>query len=183
MKTIVKIIACFIFLSTVFGCTTVYKAAVDERNVGTIADDTMIKGKIVEKILEDDKLKLLDISTGCYRGHVYLVGEYDHAAQKERAIKIAKSIHGVKEVTTYMVPKKKDDSCGLKDNLEIAGKVKAKLIEDKNIWSTNIDVKSIQCHVVLYGLVGSKAEIDKAVAHAKSVTGIRGVTSFLESVK
>ena len=182
MKTTIKIIACFIFLSTFYGCT-VYKAAVDERHVGTIADDTLIKGKIVKKIIEDDKLKLLDISTGCYRGHVYLVGEYDDAAQKDRAIKIAKSVDGVKEVTTYMLPKKKDDPCGIKDNLEIAAKVKAKLIADKDIWSTNIDVKSVQCHVVLYGLVGSKPEIDKAVAHAKSVDGIRDVTSFLEAVK
>jgi hyperosmotically inducible protein len=182
MKTIIKIIACFIFLFTVFGCT-VYKAAVDERHVGTIASDTVIKGKILKKFFEDDKIKLLDISTGCYRGHVYLVGEYDDAAQKDRAIKIANGVEGVKSVTTYLVPKKKDDLCGLDDNLKIDGKVKAKLIEDKNIWSTNIDVKSVQCHVVLYGLVGSKAEIDKAVAHAKSVSGIRGVTSLLESVQ
>ena len=182
MKTIIKIIACFIFLSTFYGCT-VYKAAVDERHVGTIADDTIIKGKIVKKFFDDDKIKSLDISTGCYRGHVYLVGQYDDAVQKDRAIKIANSVDGVKSVTTYLLPKKKDDICGLDDNLRIEAKVKAKLIGDKGIWSTNIDVKSVQCHVVLYGLVGTKDEIDKAVAHAKSVGGVRDVTTFLEAAK
>jgi osmotically-inducible protein OsmY len=72
---------------------------------------------------------------------------------------------------------------GTDENLEIVGKVKARLVGDKEIWSTNIDIKSIQCRVVLYGLVGSKKEINKAIAHAKSVEGVRGVKSFLTSVK
>lgn len=180
-KTI--IIPFFIFLFAINGCGTIYSAAVDERNVGTIANDTAIKSKIVKKFYDDDIIKSLDISTGCYRGHVYLVGEYDTLAQKNRAIKLAKSVEGVKHVTTYLLPRKKDDTCGSTENLEIVGKVKAKLVGDKEIWSTNIDIKSIRCKVVLYGLVGSKKEINKAIAHAKSVEGVRGVKSFLQSTK
>ena len=180
MKKII-IIPFFIFLLAVAGCGTIYSTAMDERNMSTIASDTTIKGAIVKKFYDDDKIKSLDISTGCYHGHVYLVGEYDTADQKNRAIKIAKGVDGVKNVTTYLLPKKKGDPCGTDENLEIVGKVKAKLVGDKGIWSTNIDIKSIQCQVVLYGLVGSKEEINKAIAHAKSVEGIRGVKSFLKS--
>ena len=79
----------------------------DERNVRTIAGDTKIKGAIVKKFYNDDYIKSLDVSTGCYRGHVYLVGEYDKEVQKERAIKIAKSVEGVKSVTIYLLPQKK----------------------------------------------------------------------------
>jgi len=182
MKKIISI-PFFIFLLAVNGCGTIYSAAVDERNVSTIANDTTIKGEIVKKFYDDEKIKSLDISTGCYLGHVYLVGEYDTADQKNRAIKIAKSVEGVKNVTTYLLPKKKDDSCGTSENLKIVGKVKAELVGDKDIWSTNIDIKSIQCQVVLYGLVGSKKEINKAIEHAKSVEGVRGVKSFLKSTK
>jgi len=181
MKKIVKIIPFFIFLLAVTGCGTIYSTAVDERDMSTISSDTKIKGTIVKKFYDDDKIKSLDISTGCYRGHVYLVGEYDTADQKNRAIKIAKCVESVKNVTTYLLPKKKGDPCGTDENLEIVGKVKAKLVGDKEIWSTNIDIKSIQCRVVLYGLVGSKKEINKAIAHAKSVEGVRGVKSFLTS--
>jgi hyperosmotically inducible protein len=183
MKKIVKIIPFFIFLLAVTGCGTIYSTAVDERDMSTISSDTKIKGTIVKKFYDDDKIKSLDISTGCYRGHVYLVGEYDTADQKNRAIKIAKGVEGVKNVTTYLLPKKKNDPCGTDENLEIVGKVKAKLVGDKEIWSTNIDIKSIQCRVVLYGLVGSKKEINKAIVHAKSVEGVRGVKSFLKSAK
>ena len=113
---------------------------------------------------------------------MYLIGEYDKPVQNTRAIKIAKSIESVKSVTTYLLPKKKNDLCGTDENLVIMGKVKAKLIGDKDIWSTNIDVKSVQCNVVLYGLVESENKIKKAIEHAKSVEGVRNVKSFLKSV-
>jgi hyperosmotically inducible protein len=112
---------------------------------------------------------------------VYLIGEYDKASQKNRAIKIAKSIEGVKSVTTYLLPKKKGDVCGTDDNIKLALEVKAKLVGDRDIWSTNIDVKSVQCNIVLYGLVASERKITKAIAHAKSVEGVRSVKSLLKS--
>jgi hyperosmotically inducible protein len=62
-------------------------------------------------------------------------------------------------------------------------KVKAKLIGDKEIWSTNIEVKSLQCNIVLLGIAGSHAQINRAVSHAKSVEGVRSVTTYLKSMK
>jgi len=186
MNKIISMIPFFILLLALNGCTAtaaIYTATVDERDMSTICNDTKIKGSIVKKFFDDDKIKSLDISTGCYEGDVCLVGEYETVDQKDRAIKLAKSVEGLKSVTTYLIPKKNDDLCGTTDNLEIVGKVKANLVGDKEIWSTNIDIKSIQCHVVLYGLVGTDKEINKAIAHAKSVEGVRSVKSFLKSKK
>jgi hyperosmotically inducible protein len=159
-----------------------YGVAVDERKVGTIVSDEEIKLSIQEKLLGDDAIKVLDISTFCYNGYVYLVGEYGTEKEKERALEIANNASGVKSVTHYLLRKNKEDTCGWTDKLEIDGKIRAELIGDRDISSTNIDVKAIQCHVVLLGIVGSKKEIAKAIAHAKSVTGVRGVTSYLKAV-
>ena len=192
MKNIIKIILFFILPLLSYGCSSIlttvaeqiYIAAVDRRDVKTILNDTNIKLTIVNKFYDDDYINALnsfDLSIECYRGNVYLVGEYDKPVQKTRAIKIAKSIDGVKSVTTYLLPKNKRDICGIDENLVIMGRVKAKLIGDKDIWSRNIDVKSVQCNVVLYGLVASKNKINKAIEHSKSVKGVRTVTSFLKS--
>jgi hyperosmotically inducible protein len=89
----------------------------------------------------------------------------------------------VKTTTTYLLPKKKDDPCGTKVNLSITANVKGKLIKDTDIWSTNVDVKTVQCNVVLVGLVGSEDEKQKAVSHAKSEKRVRSVKSFLKSVQ
>ena len=192
MKAIIKIITFFILPLLSYGCSTIlttaaeqiYLTVTDRREVKTILNDTKIKLTIINKFHDDDvinTLNSLDLSIECYRGNVYLVGEYDTPVQKMRAIKIAKSIEGVKRVTSYLLPKNKSDVCGIDENLMIMGRVKAKLIGDKDIWARNIDVKSVQCNVVLYGLVSSKNNINKAIKHAKSVKGVRTVTSFLKS--
>ncbi|MBE9547080.1 MAG: BON domain-containing protein [Proteobacteria bacterium] len=183
MKKYLTMISCFIILAIAFGCTTVYKAAVDERNVRTIASDKKIAATILKEFYDDKTVKVLDISPACYSGHVYLVGEYETKKQRKRAVEIARKKKGVKTVTTYLLPKKKDDHCGTSDNLAITAKVKTRLIKDKEIWSTNVNVKTVQCNVVLLGIVGSKGEIRKAITHAKSVEGVRSVKSFLKSVK
>ena len=181
MKSIIRIIPFLILSLLSSGCSIIYTTAVDQRDVNTIVIDTKIKFTVANKFYEDDAINSLNISCGCYRGDVYLVGEYEKAFQKKRAIKIAKSIDGVKTVTTYLLPKKKGDICGADDNIKLALEVKAKLVTDKDIWSTNIDVKSVQCNIVLYGLVESEKKITKAVAHAKSVDGVRSVKSLLKS--
>jgi hyperosmotically inducible periplasmic protein len=192
MKNIIKIIIFFILPLLSYGCSSIlttaaeqiYVTVVDRRDVKTILKDTKIKLTIINKFHDDEyigSLNSLDLSIECYEGHVSLVGEYDTPVQKTRAIKIAKSIEGVKRITTYLQPKNKNDICGIDDNLVIMGRVKAKLVGDKDLWARNIDVKSVQCNVVLYGLVASENRINKAIEHAKSVKGVRSVTSLLKS--
>jgi len=167
MKNYFAAILCLALLVMGYGCTTLYSAAVDERNVRTVAGDTKIKAIILDAFIQDDTVKTFDIDIACYYGHVYLIGEYDAEKQKNRAVEIAGDVEGVKDVTTYLIKKKKGDPCGTTDNLAIKAKVKAKLIKDGDIWSTNVDLTVVQCNVVFVGLVGSNKEIEKTIAHAK----------------
>jgi len=179
-----NLIIYLLLLLFIFGCSpygTIYGVAVDERKATTIASDKRITAAIEKAFLEDGTIKVLDISPYCYDGNVYLVGEYDNMVQKERAEKLANNVEGVKSVQTYLLSKKKGDSCGAAENVAITAKVNAELVADKDIRSTNIDVKVVQCNVVLLGIVRSDDEIAKATAHAKSVGGVRNVRSFLMS--
>ncbi|MDO9567621.1 MAG: BON domain-containing protein [Candidatus Desulfaltia sp.] len=180
MKNYFAVILCLALLVIGSGCATIYGTAVDERNVRTVAGDIKIKTTILQKFIEDDVVKTFAIDIACYYGHVYLIGEYDAEKQKNRAIKIAGNVEGVKDVTTYLLEKKDGDPCGTTDNLAIKAKIKAKLIKDENVWSTNIDVTVVQCNVVFVGLVGSDKEIGKIIAHGKSIGGVRSVKSFLK---
>lgn len=181
MRRIFHITACIVLMALASGCTTIYKTAVDERSVSEIASDTKIKLNIVNAFAEDEELKVFDFFVGVYEGDVYLVGAYKSVAQKNKAISIAKKTENVKSVKTYMLPAKEDHPCTTKVNLEITAKVMSRLIQDKDIWSTNVDVKTVQCNVVLVGLVGSADEASKSVAHARGVEGVRSVKSFLKT--
>lgn len=183
MRQLLFLFAGLSFLFMLNSCGTIYGAAVDERNVSTIASDHQIKGSILNKFSDDPDVGVLDFSVSSYRGHVYLIGEYETAKQKNRAIAIARATEGVKGLTTHLIPEDPNSPCGTARNLELTASVKAKLVGDTDIWSTNVDVKTMQCKTVLWGLVGSQKEIDKAIAHAKSVEGVKSVRSYLKSAK
>ncbi len=161
------------------GCA-VYDVAVEERNAGDWANDEKITFQIKEQFLKSDLISYMDIDAASYLGQVYIIGEYESRSQVTEAVKIAEGIAGVRTVTTYMLPKRANDHCGTTDNLEIYTRVKHKLISDKDIWSTNIDVKTVQCNVVLLGIVGSTSEMAKAIAYASTVPGVRKVKSYLK---
>lgn len=162
------------------GCGTIYEAAVDERSVSTIASDKVIEVKIMKKLADAKSGDLVDVSVTSYQGNVFLVGEYVDLAQKSRFLSAAKSVEGVRSVKSYFLKADKNTPCDTKKNLGITAKVKAALIGDKSIWSTNVKVSTMQCQVVLWGTVGSSTEVTKSIEHAKSVEGVKSVKSFLK---
>ncbi len=161
------------------GCGTIYKAAMDERSLSQQTADASISAAIMSAYLDDDDVSVLGIEPYTFAGDVYLVGEYENTKQKNKAVSIARNTDGVKNVTTYFLPKKVDPACETSDNLGILASVKKKLISDGDIWSTNVEVKVVQCKVVLLGLVGSQEQIKKSIAHTKAVEGVRSVKSYL----
>jgi len=165
------------------GCTTIYKSAVDERSMGEQYDDQKITMAIRQKFLNDETIKYFDISTYCYNGNVWLVGEYANPGQKNQAVKLAKEVEGVKSVTDYFLPKNEKDPCGTTANFGLLAKVNTQLIGDGDISSTQIEVKALQCNIILLGLVSSENEIKKTISHAKAVQGVRSVKSFLKVQK
>ena len=175
---LVKYLAVFSLVLISTSCTA-YKVAVDKRTLGAQVDDEHITMSIRNCFLRDKVIKFFDISVYCYEGHVYLVGEYETNVEKHHAINCAKKVKGVRKVTTYLLPKVTAERCGTMDNLKLKALVQAELVKDKDISSTNIEVKALQCNIVLLGIVGSKKQAQLAVSHARHVKGVKKVVSFL----
>lgn len=172
------ILGSLVGLNFLGGCS-VYEVAVEERSTGEWVDDQQISFTIEQSFLEDSQIKFLDFDAYSYQGHVYLIGEYESREQVNRAVYIAKNVQGVRKVTTYFLPKRSDDTCGTTDNVELNAKVRQKLIADKNIWSTNVDIEMLQCKVILLGIVATQQEKEAAESHARSVSGVREVKSYI----
>ena len=184
MKLIYALLLAGMIVLVNTGCVgTIYSAAVDERNVKTIASDTSIEFSILKKLSDEESSDLIAVSVSSYEGKVFLVGEYENTTQKSRFISAAKSVEDVKSVDSYLLKANENSACGTKENLSITAKVKASLIGDKSIWSTNVHVSTMQCQVVLWGTVGTSAEVAKSISHAKKVEGVKSVKSFLKSSK
>jgi len=169
------------------GCTmaavTIYQLAVDERKIGTYVDDKTIEAAIAAKFSEDERVRSLELSAFSYNGRVYIVGQYDSTKQKTRAVRIAKQIPGVKSVTAHVLPRRLLPKCSTFDTAALEVRVKGHLITDENIRATNVKVESLQCNIILLGIVETRKEASQAVACAKNVEGVRSVTSYLKSTQ
>jgi len=173
------ILVIVISLFFINGCGTVYSTARDERSLGTVLDDKKIAGKIKVALFQDKVIKGLDISVYAFTGKVYLVGVVETGVQKRRAINIARRTKGVKSVTTYLLSKSGASVGKTVDDTAITAKVKTKLIADKEMKATQVNVKTIFGNVVLLGVVGSQKDASKAVKYAWDVRHVKSVKSFL----
>lgn len=160
--------------------TTLYGGMVDERSLSSMLNDKTIKYSILSRLTAEKGSNLINVSVESYEGDVYLVGEYELEEDKLRSIEIAQNVEGVKSLTAYLLPIQQDHPCGTVKNLEITAAVKQWLFTDQTVWSSNVDVFTVQCNVVLAGLVGSDEEIEKSIRYAKEVVDVRAVTSYLK---
>nr|WP_321256101.1 BON domain-containing protein [uncultured Pseudodesulfovibrio sp.] len=153
----------------------IYGSARDERSVGDQAADKEISLSIKKTMADKDGEKALQIHVYCFLKHVYLVGAINDTAFQSFAVKTAKSTKEVKKVTKYFV--KESDTTA--DDLEIAASVRAALIAEGDLSATQIEQEAMNGEVVLLGMVRSKKDAQLAIKVAKSVEGVRKVTSFM----
>jgi len=183
MRHILPTLFCLCLLPVLTGCGTIYKAAVDERDVGTFVDDGRIESSVRARFINDDTVKLRDLSVNSYLGTVYIVGEFESDRQKMRSVKLAREVSGVRKVSVVPFQKRDDPTCGTTDDLALYAKIKAALVEDKDIWSTQVDVKTVQCNAIILGLVASQRDANKIVGHVNSVEGVRTVQNLVRIIK
>jgi len=183
MRRNILILFCLIALSSLTGCGTMYKAAVDERDIGTFVDDGRIESSVRARYISDDAVKLRDVSVNSYLGTVYIVGEFEGDSQKMRAVKLAREVVGVRKVSVVPFPKRDDPTCGTTDDIALYAKIKSALVQDSDIWSTQVDVKTVQCNAIILGLVASQRDADAIVRHVNSVSGVRTVQNLVRIIK
>lgn len=147
----------------------------DKRSVGTQLSDAEIVTSVKSSLLGDDMSKGLSVHVYSFNAHVYLVGEADQAYRKH-TVQLAQKTDGVRQVTAHWFPIGTSDSG---NDLATETKVAKALLFARNVRSTQVSVEVWGGNVVLLGVMGSKADIDRAIAATKSVDSVKSVTSYL----
>ncbi len=151
---------------------------VAKTTVGTDVDDSVITSRVKSALLADADIKSFDFKVETRKGEVQLSGFVDNQAQVDRATADARAISGVKSVQNNVLLKGKATTVGEKiDDGIITSKVKAALLGDANVKSSDIAVVTRQGEVLLSGFVDSKNQMDKAVEVARGVEGVRLVSN------
>jgi len=155
----------------------IYDAARDERSVGTITADKKISTSIKSDLVKRDGKLGLAVKVYCYVGKVTLLGQLADEKFKDFAVVTAKKTKGVRSVSTHWEAPGATDTTAA--DVEIAAKLRAALVGDKEISATQVEAEVFSGKVYLIGMVRSQKDIDRSVAHAKAVKGVTGVVSLL----
>ena len=151
--------------------------------MGTDIDDSTITTKVKSALLADADVKSFDIKVETRKGEVQLSGFVDNQAQIDRAIAVAKGVEGVKSIDNKMSLKTTDTTVGEKiDDGVITTKVKAALLADSGVNSSDISVVTRDGVVQLSGFVDNQTQIDRATEVARGVEGVKNVVNEM-SVK
>ena len=178
----VLFLSVLLLAALIAGCnpfTTAYKVAVDPREASVQAKDKEIANTVLARFASEFGTGVLDIEPYAYAGRVYLVGQYEKAERKDRAVELARSVDGVKNVKTYVMLKRDVAGCSAAQNFALAKEIGTRLLADPDVPGTNIDVATVQCTAVLLGLVSTQDEAARAIEITKKVSGVRKVTSFV----
>ncbi len=151
--------------------------------MGNELDDSVITTGVKAALMAEATINSIDFKVETNKGIVQLSGFITDSAQVDRAVAVAKTVSGVKEVQNRMVLKMGDTTMGSNvDDTVITGRVKAALLADKTAKSLDISVETRKGEVMLSGFVANKAQIGLAEKLASTQEGVKTVRNEL-SVK
>ncbi len=184
-----RYLSMFVILSilSVAGCVPVligagavggYKVGTDERSVGQMWDDATITAKVNGALLRDPLVKARKIDVDTTQQVVTLTGVVAKKEEADRAVEIAGKVTHVKEVKNYLLVGEKTIGESFDDKM-IGGKIKAKLMQAKDIHALNIDVDVNKRIVTLTGIVENQKQKDIAIKIARKTLGVVDVNDSI----
>lgn len=156
-----------------------------ERTLGERLDDLTIEASVKTALMLNENVNARRIGVSSNRGRVILKGKVASPAEAELARKIADDVEGVILVEFKLAlegaARKGDDKSimGKVDDARIVAQVRAALMVNRNIDSSEIEVASKGGVVKLRGIVQSGAGRDLAQKIAEDCWGVKAVSNEL----
>jgi osmotically-inducible protein OsmY len=150
-----------------------------QKSAGNLVDDGTIATSVKGSLLAEKGVPSGDVNVEVYKGVVLLSGFVKTQAEKDAAGKVAK---GVKDVVSVRneIAVHPATSMGTKlDDTMLVSKVKAALVDAKDVKSGQINVEARGGIVQLGGFVSGDKMKARAIEVAKGVSGVKRVDDAL----
>jgi hyperosmotically inducible protein len=153
--------------------------AVADKTAGNIVDDNTINASVKAALAGTKDLGDSQIVVETYKGIVLLAGFLPSQAQKDKAGSVAKGVSNVKSVHNAIAIQPENTVGSKLDDTMTTSKVKAALMEDKDVKSGQINVETKGGIVSLSGFVTGNKLKTRAVEVAKGVSGVKKVVDAM----
>jgi osmotically-inducible protein OsmY len=166
-------------LAVAGGAVAGVSAARQERSVGNALDDVGIRTKLEARLAQQSTGLFLRVSTTVIEGRVLLAGRVDEPETRLDATRIAWSVEGVRRVDNDIEVR---DTGGWLDgpsDFIMRTNLAAVLLGDKNIKDINYTTDVVHGVIYLMGVGQDQAEVDRVVAHAERINGVKRVENYV----
>jgi hyperosmotically inducible protein len=153
--------------------------AMAEKTAGNMVDDGTIATSVKAGLVAQEGVPSGDVNVEVYKGVVLLSGFVKTQAEKDMAGKVAKGVKDVASVRNEIAIHPATSMGTKLDDTMLVSKVKAALIDAKDVKSGQINVEARGGIVQLGGFVSGAKMRDRALAVAKGVEGVKRVDDAL----
>jgi osmotically-inducible protein OsmY len=161
------------------GAVAGVSAARQERTIGNAIDDVRIKTTLDGKLAKDTPGLYLSVSTTVVEGRVLLTGRVSEPENRLNATRVAWTVEGVRKVDNDI---EVSDFFGWLDgpaDLIMRTQLAATLLADESIKDVNYTTDVVHGVVYLMGVAQDKDELERVVAHAEKVNGVKRVENYV----
>jgi len=158
---------------------TVYETAVDERTTRQQMLDAIIAGHAQAELYKNKEIRPNQITTHCYFGKVYLVGEYDDQEQLRTIYKCMETVKDKRGIINRLYLKDTEHKTDFLSNQTTMTELKAQLLADFKVTSSPVKVEIVHDDIILLGVISDKTERDRIMAHALNSVQQGRVVSYL----
>ena len=177
----------FLLLSTgLSGCVglavgagaTAGTAAMQDRGLGGVIDDTVIHGKVTSAYFANDvKFKL--ITAKVHEGRVLLTGTVPKPEDRVDAVRHAWKVEGVKTVINEIMVEDDSGVLDLARDKWVSTQLRLKITFDSKIKAINYAIDTVNGTVYLMGVAQNEWELSLVSNHARSLDYVRRVVSHV----
>jgi len=160
------------------GATVGVMSAQDRRSTGVQADDEGIEWKAAQSVPERYS-QASHLNFTSFNQRLLITGEVPSEEAKSVIGEQAARVLGVKEVINEAIVGPASSLSARSNDSYITSKVKARLVDEKNISATHIKVVTENGIVYLMGIV-TERESKVAVAVARTTEGVRKVVNVMQ---
>ena len=153
--------------------------AIDPRSLGTQIDDSIMEKNLTTRLTIQEKKYFLSIKTKVLDGRIFITGKVGNPEEKLKITKIAWETSGVRSVRNDIKVKEKFNLKQSAKDAFITSQLRAALIVNKTIKSTNYQIDTYKSNIYIYGIARSKNELEIVVDEANSIVNVNNVIASI----
>ena len=165
----------------IFG--TGVSVALDPRSLGTQIDDSVMQKNLAARLILREKNYLISINTKVLDGRIFLTGKVDDPEEKLQITKLAWETKGVRSVKNDIKLKEDFNFQRSAKDLLITSQLRAALILNKKINSTNYQIDTYKKKIFIYGISLTIEEKKIVISEAKEILDVEDVIASIVLVE